>query len=82
MDLLQLLQSLGLEPPTPAYVVGLVLFGLVGMVAWVHGRKQAHPTTKWLGLALMLYPYAVPQTWLLYLLGAILSAAVAWSWAR
>jgi hypothetical protein len=82
MDLLQLLQSLGLEPPTPAYLAGLVLFGIVGMVAWVRGRKQARPATKWLGLALMLYPYAVPQTWLLYLVGTILSAAVAWSWAR
>ena len=32
---------------------------------------------RWLGLALMLYPYVVWQTWLLYVGGAGLSIA-AW----
>jgi hypothetical protein len=32
---------------------------------------------RWVGLALMLYPYAVWQTWLLYVVGAGLSIA-AW----
>lgn len=82
MDFLQLLQSAGLELPTPAYLIGLVLFGIVGMVAWVHGKKSRRPTVKWIGLALMLYPYAVPQTWLLYLVGAALSAWVAWAWRQ
>jgi hypothetical protein len=31
---------------------------------------------RWLGLALMLYPYVVWQTWLLYVVGAGLSIAV------
>ena len=34
------------------------------------------PRTRWLGLALMLYPYIVWQTWLLYLVGAGLCAAI------
>jgi hypothetical protein len=80
MDALELLKASGLELPTPAYLIGMVLFSIVGMVAWAHGKRTKRPTAKWLGLGLMLYPYAVPQTWLLYLVGAVLSAWVAWEW--
>ncbi|MDB5884605.1 MAG: hypothetical protein JWR74_776, partial [Polaromonas sp.] len=33
----------------------------------------------WTGVALMLYPYAVPQTWLLWTVGVALCA---WLYAR
>ena len=82
MDLLQFLQTLGLELPSPAYLAGLLVFGVVGAVAWRHGRKHQRPTPKWLGLALMLYPYAVPQTWLLYGVGAALCVGLVYSWNR
>jgi len=40
--------------------------------------SHSPPTAMcWVGLALMLYPYAVWQTWLLYVVGAGLSIA-AW----
>jgi hypothetical protein len=80
MDLVELLKTVGLEMPTPAYLLGVLLFGIVGAVAWWHGKKTQRPTAKWLGLALMLYPYAVPQTWLLYLVGAALCIWLAFSW--
>jgi hypothetical protein len=82
MDFLQFLKSSGLELPTPAYLIGMVLFSIVGMAAWAHGRKSQRPTVKWLGLGLMLYPYAVPQTWLLYLVGVALSGWAAWTWRQ
>jgi len=34
MDQLKALQSLGFELPSPAYLFGLLLFGLLGMAAW------------------------------------------------
>jgi hypothetical protein len=80
MDLVELLKTVGLEMPTPAYLLGVLLFGIVGAVAWWHGKKAQRATAKWLGLALMLYPYAVPQTWLLYLVGAALCIWLAFSW--
>jgi len=80
MDFVDLLKTLGLEMPTPAYLMGVLLFGIVGMVAWWHGKKTQRPRAKWLGLALMLYPYATPQTWLLYLVGVALSIGLAFSW--
>ena len=39
METLSALQSLGLELPSPAYIVGAILFGLVGMAAYWHGKK-------------------------------------------
>lgn len=76
MDSLQALQSLGISLPSPAYIAGSVLFGLLGIAAYRHGKRAGRPRSKWLGVALMLYPYAIAQTWMLYLVGAALCAAV------
>lgn len=73
------LHALGLELPSPGYLVGAVLFGLIGLVAWRHGRRQARPAVTWAGAALMFYPYVVSQAWLLWLVGAALCA---WTWTR
>jgi hypothetical protein len=72
MDSLSTLQSLGLTLPSPAYIFGTIVFGLVGFAAYVRGKRAASPQTKWLGVALMFYPYAVSQTWLLFAIGAAL----------
>nr|WP_316640168.1 hypothetical protein [uncultured Roseateles sp.] len=76
MDSLEALQSLGLTLPSPAYIFGAILFGLVGFGAWRIGKRTERPRTKWLGLALMLYPYAISQTWALYAVGALLCAGL------
>jgi len=55
--------------PTPAYIVGAVVFGIVGYLAFRHGRKAARPAPMWIGVGLMLYPYAISATWLLYVVG-------------
>jgi hypothetical protein len=69
MEQLSTLQSLGLSLPSPAYLFGAVVFGLVGLGAWRYGKKTERSRTKWLGVALMFYPYAIAQTWLLYVVG-------------
>jgi hypothetical protein len=71
---------LGLALPTPAYLAGLLLFGLVGYVAYRRGRKTERPALKWTGVAVMLYPYAVPQTWLLWLIGAAATVWIYFNW--
>ncbi len=76
MDSLQTLQSLGIQLPSPAYIIGAVLFGLIGIAAYRHGKRAGRPRTRWLGVALMLYPYAIAQTWLLYVVGAALCVGV------
>lgn len=72
------LQTLGLELPGPAYIVGAIAFGLVGLWAFRQGRKNAQTRTLWLGIALMVYPYAVSDTVLLYGLGAAMCAGLWW----
>lgn len=69
MDALYTLQSFGLTLPSPAYIFGAIAFGLVGFAAYVRGKRAASPKTKWLGVALLLYPYAVSPTWALYAVG-------------
>jgi hypothetical protein len=75
-DELASLQSLGLELPSPAYIVGAIVFGLLGLAAWRRGRRVGPRTTMWLGLALMVYPYAVSSTLMLYVVGLALCAGV------
>jgi hypothetical protein len=76
MNEIQALQSLGLELPSPAYIFGAIVFGLFGWAAFRRGRKSERRLTTWLGVALMAYPYAVSNTWLLYAVGAALCAGV------
>jgi hypothetical protein len=72
MNELKLLQSLGFVMPSPAYLVGSILFGIVGYIVYRKGRKTAEKTLTWLGVGLMLYPYAISQTWLLWGIGIAL----------
>ena len=76
MDDLQNLQSLGFTLPSPAYIFGAIVFGIIGFAAYRYGKKVQRKATKWLGIALMLYPYAISQTWLLYVVGAALCAGL------
>ena len=70
MDNLSALDALGIALPSTTYLIGVVIFGIVGYVAYRYGRKMSLPATKWIGIALMLYPYAISATWLLYIVGA------------
>ena len=79
MNELNALASAGLVLPSPAYLAGAILFGLIGYAAFRRGRKTSAASLTWTGVALMLYPYAVPQTWLLWLVGAGLCA---WLYTR
>jgi hypothetical protein len=77
MEALLALQQLGLELPSPTYIVGAVVFGIIGFLAFRDGRRTKRRLTLWLGVALMFYPYAVSGTWMLYMVGACLCAALA-----
>lgn len=78
MDNLGALESLGFTLPTPAYLVGMILFGIIGLAAYRYGKTASRPNVRWIGLALMLYPYAISETWLLYVVGGGLCAALYW----
>ncbi|MFZ6749413.1 hypothetical protein [Undibacterium sp. Ren11W] len=77
MEEQQLLQLLGGMLPSTTYILGSVLFGIIGFVAYRYGKKTDRPRCKWLGVALMFYPYLIgSDTRLLYLAGSALCAAL------
>ena len=80
MDELRTLEAMGLVLPTPAYIVGAIVFGIVGMIAFYRGRKATLPVSKWIGVALMFYPYAVSATWMLYVVGVGLCVGLYFYW--
>jgi hypothetical protein len=69
MDELKTLESMGFTLPSPAYIFGAIVFGIIGYAAYRYGKKSSLPAPKWIGIALMLYPYAISGTWLLYAVG-------------
>jgi uncharacterized protein (DUF983 family) len=75
-DLDGTLQALASDLPGPAYWIAIVVFSIVGMIAFWRGRRHQWQTTKWLGLALMLYPYIVWSTPMLYVVGSGLCVAL------
>jgi len=76
MDNLKLMDTAGFSLPSPAYLVGAFLFGLLGFAAYRYGKKVSLGYPKWIGVALMLYPYAISQTWILYVVGSGLCVAL------
>jgi hypothetical protein len=74
------LHSLGMQFPSPAYLLGMIVFGLVGYVAFRRGRKANSPSLTWVGVATMLYPYVVPQAWLLWLIGLAATGWICFHW--
>lgn len=75
-DALDTAREMGLVLPSPAWLFGCILFGLVGLAAWRYGKVVQRPRIRWLAAALMFYPYAVSSTWLLYVVGLALCAAI------
>ena len=53
MDELNPLASLGLVLPSPAYIAGAILFGLIGYAAFRRGRKTSTASLTWTGVALI-----------------------------
>ena len=81
MNDLKQLETLGLVLPSAVYIFGAILFGIVGYVAFRRGRKTSSAALTWTGVALMLYPYAVSQTWMLWVLGVALCGWVYLKWS-
>lgn len=80
MEAFRELESLGLVLPTPAYLIGATLFGIVGWIAFRRGRKTSTGALTWIGLVLMLYPYIVSETWMLWGIGLTLCGWVYAQW--
>jgi MFS family permease len=59
-----------------ATILLAVFFGLVGWVAFRHGRKNHEPRPIFIGVALMAYGYFVTNAWVSLAIGTILTLAL------
>ena len=59
-----------------ADLVADLVFGAIGMAAFIYGRKQGRLKTMLISVAIMAYPYFVSGTLLLYGIGILLTAAL------
>jgi hypothetical protein len=51
-----------------------VLFSSVGLGFFIYGKKQRAPVPLVCGIALMIYPYFIPNVFALVAIGIVLSA--------
>ncbi len=61
---------------TTANILGGILFGGVGFVAFVYGKKMGYWKPLAIGVTLMVYPYFIPDTLAMWLVGAVLTGAL------
>jgi hypothetical protein len=61
---------------TASNLYGQLLFSTIGAGAFLYGKKQQRLRPSLLGVALMVSPYFFSETWMVYLIGAILTAAL------
>ena len=59
-----------------ANIIAGLVFGAVGFVASVYGKRQAQMRTMGIGVALMAFPYFVPGTFVMCAVGTLLTAAL------
>jgi hypothetical protein len=59
-----------------AEIVAELIFGAIGFVAFIYGKRTNAWTPMFIGLGLMIYPYFVPDALVSYGVGAILTAAL------
>jgi hypothetical protein len=76
MDNIKELEAMGFTLPSPAYIFGAILFGVIGYAAYRYGKRTSRDASKWLGILLMIYPYAISETWQLYAVGMALIAGL------
>lgn len=60
-------------------IVGNLVFGGIGFVAFVYGKRMQRTQVMALGGVLMVYGYFVTNTALLYAAGAVLTGMLWWA---
>ena len=59
-----------------AGLIAGILFGSIGFIAFVYGKKNAEFKPMIMGLVLMVYPYLIRNTIALYLVGIALTGSL------
>ena len=57
-----------------ANIIGGLIFGIIGWCAFNYGRKERNYKILSIGLVLMVYPYFISNTILMYVVGAAITS--------
>ena len=57
-------------------IAAYTIFGAIGFVAFVYGKRMTKWRTMIIGIVLIAYPYFISATWVIYVIGIILTAAL------
>ena len=74
-----ILGATGMPSASSFNIAGLaanLIFGAIGLIAFVYGKKQSSWVPMVIGIILMVYPYFVGGTFLLYGIGIALTACL------
>ena len=75
-----LLNNVGLVTASGGFnwpnLIGGMLFGIIGFAVFLYGKKEKAFKPLAIGIVLMVYPYFVPNTVLIYIIGTALTAAL------
>ena len=61
---------------SPANLIGGFVFGSIGFVAFIYGKRMNLWKMMFAGLALMIFPYFIANTAIMYVIGLFGSAAL------
>ena len=57
-------------------IIGGIVFGIIGWYAFMHGKREKSWRPMVIGIALMVYPYFVPNAIWAFIIGIALTAAL------
>jgi hypothetical protein len=66
----------GFTLPSPAVLFAGLIFGTIGLAAFIYGKKTTRWQTMLIGFILMAFPYFIDTAWLLFAIGCALTAAL------
>lgn len=61
---------------SPSNLLAGIIFGMIGLIAFIYGKRTQAWRPMIIGVILMAYPYFISGTVLLYLIGTALTAAL------
>ena len=71
---------LGLVSNQTAFITGILVFLVMGLLAFRRGKQTKRAEFTVIGLVFMVFPYAVSQVWLLWSIGVALMVLLAVRW--
>jgi hypothetical protein len=65
-----------MDLPPPSDLLAMLIFSIIGLIAFKVGKREAQPIRLVIGMTLMIYPYFVRGSLWLWLVGLLLTGSL------